>query len=160
MVVNFPIKLEDFSFSPLAKTLDSVSLDVNFTLSNQVKRLGNSSVFTIPFMETIYNSNIIKEEKRKYDIDYYRYEELDEYNNLIEIEIANSRKWTDLPADLVYNFKNSTYSITYKKLLNNKLEVNRKVVVDRTNIKPDKYSEFKTYVTKILEKESSFVSFQ
>lgn len=158
--VNMPVKLESFNFNNTANNDDSVTLDVSFVLSNQIKNLSNAFIFNIPFMITIYNSNIIKEESRQYDLDFYRYEEIDFYSNSIEIELPAGKKWSAIPENHIVSFKDTRYNLSFKKLANGNLLVTRTVSTDRSNITPDEYANFRAFILKILEKEEAFLSFQ
>jgi tetratricopeptide (TPR) repeat protein len=158
--VNMPVKLENYKFYHTENNDESVTLEVNFVLSNQVKSLSSSNIFNIPFMVTIFNINIIKEEKRKYDIDYYRYEEIDEYSNNIVIELPAGKKWTSVPQNHNVNFKGTQYELSFKKLSDGSLSVTRNVKTNRANITPDEYNDFRSFILQILEKEEAFLSFQ
>ncbi len=82
------------------------------------------------------------------------------YETNVEILLPEGKSFVELPQNENFSFKDITYSISYTQAIPNKLVVARKAVINRNNISPADYVEFKSFVTKILNAEGSYITFK
>ncbi|MBK8722863.1 MAG: DUF3857 domain-containing protein [Saprospiraceae bacterium] len=155
-----PIKLKKVDILGIDKLVDSVVINQEFSVTNEVKKIGNLFAFSIPFQEQIFNSTAINIPVRNYDFEYWNYENIDEYENEIVVNLPNERSFVDIPSNETFNFNNINYSISYTKVSKNKLVIKRNAQINRNNIKATDYNNFKTFVSKILEVEGAYLTFK
>ncbi|NND10015.1 MAG: hypothetical protein HKN96_02295, partial [Flavobacteriaceae bacterium] len=105
-------------------------------------------------------SDIISEEDRNYPIEYLNYENVDVYVTTYDIIIEEGQAFSEIPEDAFFSFKDHSYSITYKKVKPNHLKVEVNSTPSISNINPEDYEAFKTYVKNVLEVESAFIGYK
>jgi len=154
------VKINDISFTALDELKDSIGVNIDLNVSNEVKKIGAQSAFSIPFIDVVFTSSPFNLEKRNYDFEYWDYEDADEYETQIEINLPADKRFAEIPQSVNLNFKDITYSIKYTKTAPNKLLVVRKAKTSRNNIVPEDYTKFKTFVSKVIETEGAYVTFQ
>jgi predicted Zn-dependent protease len=155
-----PIKIKNVSFKALDDFYDSVSVTVDMVVSNNVKKMGAQSAFTIPFTDIIISAAPFNLEKRNYDFEYWSYEYADEYETQIEIVLPDEKVFLEIPQNENLSFNDITYSIVYNKVAPNKLLVTRKANINRNNITPEEYEKFKQFISKVIDKEGSYLTFK
>ncbi len=155
-----PIKIKSVKFDGLNENLDSIGVTTKLTATNQVKKIGAVSAFTIPYTDILFTASPFNPETRKYDFEYWAYESVDEYETGVDIVLPAEKSFVDTPTDENVSFHGITYSLKYKKIAPNKLNVVRKVNMNRENIKPEEYEEFKAFVSKIIDIEGMYITFK
>ena len=125
-----------------------------------MQQLGSLKVVSVPFIEVSYTKDLVNTDTRNYDINYASYETANEYQTEVLMNIAEGKKFTEIPENKTLEFKNHKYSIEYNLLKNNQLQVNRNVQLDWTNISKSDYVVFKKYVEDILAIEEQIIGFK
>jgi Transglutaminase-like enzymes, putative cysteine proteases len=154
-----PVKLESLSFIGLTGPNDSLDIKSNYTIKNEVISAGSMSMIKVPFIDLVATLESLSADKRKYPIEYWNYENIDAYETFINIEIPAGKKLLEYPPDINLHFKKSTYSLKFVQN-GNQLKITRLVNMERNDIKPEDYDEFKKFFNDIVEAESKYVVFK
>ncbi len=157
---NNPVKINNVSFTGLDELLDSIGVTVNFNVSNEVKKIGAQSAFTIPYNDVIISASPFNPEKRNYEFEYWNYENADDYETQIEIVLPSDKAFVEIPKSQKLTFNHISYTISFTKPAPNKLLVTRKAHITRSNIKPADYDAFKAFVSKVVDTEGAYVTFR
>lgn len=153
-------KLKSISFELINQNVDSVIVKTQFELNNQVNKIGDNNAFKLPFMDVIFNNTPFDPETRKYEFEYYSYENADMYETEMDIELPAGAIITSLPKPIVLNFKKLTYSFAATKMPNNHVRIIRKMQTDRSNISSSDYPEFRKFAMKVIEKEAEYITYK
>jgi hypothetical protein len=159
MFVN-PLSISNVRFEALDELEDSVSVSAKLLATNEVKKIGSVEAFTIPFFDIIFSVNPFTDETRKYDFEYWNYENADEYESVVEVTIPSGKVFEELPSNKDLSFHGIDYSISFASPVQNKVLVTRKVKMNRANIAPSEYAAFKEFATNILDIESTYISYK
>ena len=154
-----PVKVEDVSFKGLSDLVDSVSYKYTCTIKNEVAEVGDMSMFKIPFGDVVATIDNFSKETRQFPLEYWRYEDTDEYETIINIKIPAGKKLVELPKTQTFQFNKCTYSIQYKMTGGN-VTVTRKAKLIRENITSADYSAFKDFMNKIIKAEAKYIAFK
>lgn len=155
-----PIKIENVTFTALDERLDSISTTTQFSVSNEVKKIGAQSAFLVPYMSSIFTNDPINTDDRHYEIEYWNYENTDIYETYLDIFLPAEKSFVDVPQNQTLAFRDIRYSLTFDLLAPNHLHIERTGYINRNNIKPAEYVDFRSFVTKILELEGAYLTFK
>jgi len=133
---------------------------VLFNLNDKIKKLGKSKLIKLPNFYKPYTSNIINLEKRSYPIVYRDYESVDEYITDYTINIGKNHKFTEIPENEHFTYKNHDFTIKFVSPKDNILQVSINAKIDRRNISPEDYPTYKEFVQKILAVYDTFIGFK
>jgi hypothetical protein len=103
--------------------------------------------------------NFTKDE-RQFPLEYWQYENSDEYETRVTIEVPAGAHFIEVPKTETYTFRNSTYSIQYIPSGTRKLTIVRKAVLQRDDISPTEYKNMKDFFAKIVKAESKYIAFK
>ena len=157
---NNPIKVESVSFAGLEETTDSLIYKYNFRIKNEVVEVGEMKMFKIPFGDVIATIDNFSKDERAFPLEYWRYEDVDQYETVIHINIPAGKKFIEVPRAEVLTFGKSSYSIQYKLTGTNSLTVTRKASLVRKDISPKDYMTFKDFMNKIVKAEAKYIAFK
>lgn len=158
--LNKVISLESVKLVNNDKYADKIVFENTFTVSEKLQSIGSLKIMEIPYIDKVYTRDIIANEKRNYDIDYTAYENANEYNTEVVINIPQGKKFTEVPQGKELKFKGHTYTISYNLTGPNTLKVNRSVKLSWDNIKAADYPEYKKYVEDVLATEEEIIGFK
>lgn len=134
--------------------------ETKFTIPERLQSVGSLKISTIPFLDKVYTRNIIEENERNFDIAYTKYENCKEYNSEIILNIAEGKKFAEIPENKTLINKEHKYEISFELVKPNSLKINRRVTLSWDTIKKEDYPEFKKYVEDIIEIEKQIVGFK
>jgi tetratricopeptide (TPR) repeat protein len=154
-----PVKLETLSFQGLTGTGDSLIIESKYTIKNEVIDAGSIKMIKVPFIDIIATLESLSADKRVYPIEYWNYENTDVYETAVNIQIPAGKKLQEVPSDKNFSFKKSEYSLKFIKT-GNQLKVIRRANMNREDITPNDYDEFKKFFNNIVEAESKYIIFQ
>lgn len=154
------VKVEKASFTGLDKLVDSVSYTYNFSVKNEVVEVGDMGMIKVPFTDVIATLDNFSIDNRKFPIEYYSYENTDEYETVIRIRAPKGKTFFEIPRDESMSFKNCKYSIRFIKNQPDEVTVVRKATLIRDNIAPADYGAFQDFFNKIVKVESKYIGFK
>jgi hypothetical protein len=154
-----PVKLEALSFKGISELTDSVVTNYTYTVKNEVIEAGSMKMIKIPFIDVIASLENISADSRQFPIEYWKYENTDEYETVVTIQLPVGQKILEIPQNQNFSFKNSKYSIRYVKE-GEKLKVYRTAKLQRENIAAADYDQFKKFFNDIVEAESKYIVFK
>ena len=137
-----------------------ITFETKFTITEKLKSVGNLKITELPFLDKVYTRDIISLETRKYDIQYFNYENSLNYNNTIVLNIPENQKFTEVPESKSYQYKNHKYDIKFELIKPNSLKVIRTVATPWDNITVAEYADYKKYVDEIIATEEQIVGFK
>jgi tetratricopeptide (TPR) repeat protein len=155
-----PVKLDHVVFHGLTDNTDSVSYSFNATVQNEVVEVGDMHMIKIPFTDLIATMDNFTKDDRDFPLEYWQYENSDEYETRVTIEIPATAHFIEVPKPESYTFRNSTYSIQYIPSGTRKLTVVRKAVLQRDDIPPAEYKAMKDFFGKIVKAESKYIAYK
>ncbi|HEV3412377.1 MAG TPA: DUF3857 domain-containing protein [Puia sp.] len=155
-----PVKLDHVVFHGLADNSDSVSYTFNATVQNEVVEVGDMHMIKIPFTDVIATMDNFTKDERQFPLEYWQYENSDEYETRVTIEVPAGAHFIEVPKTETYTFRNSTYSIQYIPSGTRKLTIVRKAVLQRDDISPTEYKNMKDFFAKIVKAESKYIAFK
>ena len=116
-------------------------------------------MFKIPFGDVVATIDNFSKDSRQFPLEYWRYEDADEYETVINIRIPAGKKLIELPKTETFLFNKSTYSIQFKVTGSN-VTVTRKAKLVRENIASPDYNAFKDFMNKIIKAEAKYIAFK
>lgn len=158
--LNKTVSLESVKMLSNERFLSDLKYEVKFATSEKTQSVGSLSIFEVPYLDKVYTSDIIANEKRNYDIDYTSYERLNEYDTEVILNIAEGKKFTEIPQSREIAFKGHRYSIKYELLSPSSLKVSRRVETSWDTIKTIDYIDFKKYVEEALAAEKEIIGYK
>ncbi|SEP60967.1 transglutaminase domain-containing protein [Flavobacterium urocaniciphilum] len=158
--LNKTISFQEAKCASTDKFSDSVEFSTKFQVNEKLQQLGSLKVVSVPFIEVSYTKDLVNSDTRNYDIYYASYETTNEYQSEILMNIAEGKKFIEIPESKTLSFKNHKYVIEYNLLKNNQLQVKRNVQLDWSDISKTDYLEFKKYVEDILAIEEQIIGFK
>jgi predicted negative regulator of RcsB-dependent stress response len=138
----------------------AISFKSDLTINKKLSSIGSIKIMQLPIILHPYENSIIQLEERSYPIEYIQYENVDTYKIEYTIQIEEGQTFVEIPQSKTFKFKDHSYSITYKTLKQNKLEVVINCTTPYENILPEDYKEYKAYVKGILDAEIEYVGFK
>ncbi|RYU95789.1 transglutaminase domain-containing protein [Emticicia agri] len=159
LTANFTstIKVNSFTFQKLEPRADTASYTYEYTVDNEVKKVGSFKTLKIPFSDVVAKLDIFDEGQRVFDFDYNYYETVEYYDETITINLDNPTKFLEVPENVHLTFKGNVYDLAFTKIDDQHLKVKRTYQAERKNISVKDFEEFKTFITKVVEAENTSV---
>jgi predicted Zn-dependent protease len=154
------VKVQEISFKGLDELVDSVIYNYTYSVKNEVVEVGEMKMLKIPFTDVIATVDNFSLDKRQFPVEYWSYENTDEYETVIHLEAPKGKQFIEIPKDQSFTFRNNRYSIQFIKKQPDKLTIVRKASLQRDNISPAEYSEFLNFFNQIVKVESKYVVFK
>ncbi len=154
------IKINSFSFEKLEPRADSAKFTYDFTVENEVMKVGSFKTLKIPFSDVLAKLNIFEEGERTFDFNYNYYEPSDFYDESFTVNLDNSLKILEIPENIHLSFNGNRYDLEFQKINDQQMKVKRVYQVERKNISTKEFSDFKTFITKIIEAENTSLVFK
>jgi transglutaminase-like putative cysteine protease/predicted Zn-dependent protease len=154
-----PVKLESLSFTGLKELSDSLTTHYAYVVKNEVIEAGSMKMIKAPFIDVIATLENLSLDKREFPIEYWNYENTDAYETNITIQLAAGQKFLEIPENKNFSYKESSYSVKYV-MEGEKLKVHRSVNLQRQNIDPKDYEDFKKFFNEIVDSESKYIVFK
>lgn len=156
---------EDFTLDELSNVErinnDSlVKYTSKITLNKKINKIGSIKILQLPIVSKPYTSDIVSLDTRTYPIEYWQYENVDEYFNTYDLLIDSPMEFIEIPKDQKLKFKEHFYEITYLKLKENHLQIKVHAKPSLKTVSIEEYNEFKAYVTSILDAQKEFIGFK
>ncbi|MDY8135488.1 DUF3857 domain-containing protein [Aquimarina sp. 2201CG5-10] len=139
---------------------DDLNFDLLVTSKEKINKIGETKIIQLPKITNAYSSDIINTENRKYPIEYIQYETIDHYITHYNVHIEPNQKFTEIPKNQSYTYKNHSFKIDYTLIKSNHLKVSIESKTDLKNIPIKEYDEFKKYVTAVLEAKDTFIGYK
>jgi predicted Zn-dependent protease len=153
------VSLDFVKFQGLSTLSDSVKINYNYSVKNEVIEAGSMKMIKLPFLDVVASLDNFATETRTFPIEYADYENVDEYESIITIRPSVSQKFVEIPANQQFSFKSNSFSITYKKL-GDTIVVHRIGKLERNVIESVDYAAFKKFLNDIIEAESKYLIFK
>lgn len=154
------VKVDSVSFSGLDELSDSASYRYTCTVQNEVTEVGNMHMLKIPLGDVIASVDNFSEDERNFPVEYWKYEDADEYETSVTIQAPAGTQFIELPKNESYVFRGSTYSIQYITRGPGELTVIRKATLQRDDVQPGQYKEMRDFFSKIVKAESKYIVFK
>ncbi|HRI62267.1 MAG TPA: DUF3857 domain-containing protein, partial [Saprospiraceae bacterium] len=155
-----PVSVKNVAFGALDELRDTLQFRVNYTVRNEVIEIGELKTFRVPFYYYFLKPDAFQEETRNYPVNYWEYEDADEYREDILIEAPEGKQFTEIPKDATLTFAGTTYSLTYEKKSPTSLRVVRHIKASRANIPVKDYAAFRTFLDEVVAAENRYVAFK
>ena len=136
-----------------------LAINIRCTVKNEVAEVGDMSMFKMPFGDVVATIDNFSKDSRQFPLEYWRYEDTDEYETVINIKIPAGKKLVELPKTRAFQFNKSSYSIQYKMTGGN-VTVTRKAKLFRENVTSADYNAFKDFMNKIVKAEAKYIAFK
>jgi tetratricopeptide (TPR) repeat protein len=154
------IQLSELSFTGLDELVDSVTYSLSLKAKNELIEVGDMNMFKIPYGELIATLDVVSKEERNLPFEYWRYEDIDQYETIVEVNIPVGKKIVELPKSELFQFGANTYSLDFKQINDQKLQITRKASLLRKDIAVKDYPALKDFFNKIVKAESKYIAFK
>ncbi len=155
------IKMQEVKFLELDKLNDSVSYSYAYKVKNEVSEIGSLNTFKVIYPDVVATLDNFSADTRLYPIQYWSYEDTDVYETTVNVTVAPTQKFIELPASETLVFGDIKYSLQYSLKAPNKLVIVRKFSNSRQQvIAPEDYEKFKTFFEKIVKAEQKFIAYK
>jgi hypothetical protein len=154
------IELKSLKSMDYKRDEGSISFNTILDLDLEINEIGEYYTFKVPKFINPYSEEIIKLKTRNYPIDYKQYENSDYYQEMIEINLSKAYKFVEIPQGNNYTYKGHDFSIEYKLVKPNVLEIDLMSKVNSDNISPDEYQKFKSFVRKVLDTKDTLIKYK
>lgn len=154
------VNVNSLNFKGLDSLGSTVSYICGYTVTDEVSELGDIQMIKPPFGDLVATMDNFSSTDRTYPIEYYRYEDADEYETIIEISAPAGAVFIEIPKDVSFSFKGSTYSLAFLKKDQQHLIITRKAHVKRADIAPEDYAAMKQFLSNIVKAEGKFIAFK
>ena len=158
--LNKTISLESGKLLENDRFSERIKYETKFSISEKVQSVGSLKIVEVPYVDKVYTRDIITNEKRNYDIDYSAYERMNAYDTEVILNIAEGKKFAEVPESREFVYRGHKYSISYELLSPNSLKVTRRVNTPWDNIKTADYPEFKKFVEEVLAAEEEIIGYK
>jgi len=154
------IKLQNIKLIKNTPFDESIEFETQLSINEKIKNVGSLKIIDLPFIDKVYTRDIIMKESRNYDINYISYENNSGYNSTLILNIPTDKKFTEIPENKTYTFKNHSYVINFELIKPNSLKVTRIVKTPWDNIPTSEYAVYKKYVEEVIANEEQIVGFK
>lgn len=151
------VNLNSVSFRNLENTSDSIECIYNYVVQDALIDIGNLQSFQINYPDVIATLNHFTKETRDFPVEYWSYEDTDNYDTEVNISVPAGKTFVQLPSDQKLKFGESVYSIQFKQKSPNQLTITRKANLDRKNIDTSKYKDMRAFFDSIVKMESKYI---
>lgn len=142
------------------KEIDTISFNTIFDVHSKIQKFGKFKLFKAPLFFKAYTADIVNLEKRNYPISYKEYENVDEYIINYTISLKDGQQFSELPENTLLTYKGHKFSITYTKKNEALLKINIVAVIDKSDISPEEYPNYKKFVKQVLETNDNVIGFK
>jgi hypothetical protein len=153
-------KVHEYSMVNLDNLEKEFALEIDMTLEDEVKSIGSLKTFTVPFFEMIAMIDDFPDEERNHAFNYWEYEDIDQYNTSIEITIAESQEFVEIPEGVRINNEFMQFEITIERIAPNKLKISRLVRPITETLPSEKYEAFRECMKQVAKAEETYVAFK
>lgn len=154
------VKLQQVSFKDLDKLDDSVSYSYTYKVKNEVSQIGTLKTFRIIFPDVVASLDNFSADSRSYPIEYWSYEDADNYQTTVNILAPAGKKFVEIPASQTFTFKDMKFTLTYTLKAPDKLTITREFTNGRQNIPAADYDGFKAFFEKVVAAEQNFIAYK
>lgn len=158
--LNKTVKINDIKLNENNKYDSSISFSVDFDINDRLQRIGKMRFTNVPSIVQPYTRGVVALEQRRFPIFYPFYEDANHYYSETILNIDKESKFTEVPDNQKFSYKNHQYEIRYELLNDQSLKVIREVHIPFDDVAVNDYTEFKRYIDKIIEQEESVVAFE
>ena len=154
------VKVDQVNFNGLDKLDDSVMYTYNYTVKNEISEIGSLKTFRVAYPDVVASLDKFSSETRISPVEYWTYEDADDYETVVNITAPAGKKFVELPASETLSFKGIQFAIKYTLKTPDKLVITRKFTSDRQNVSASDYPAFKTFFEKIVRAEQKFIAYK
>lgn len=154
------VKLQQVSFKDLEKLDDSVLYTYSYKVKNEISQIGTLKTFRVVFPDVVASLDNFSADTREYPIEYWSYEDADNYQTTINITAPLGKKFVEVPTSQTYTFKDMKFTLTYLLKAPDKLTITREFSDGRKNIPAADYDAFKTFFEKVVAAEQNFIAYK
>ncbi len=155
------VKLSSVSFKDLKNLSDSVEYAYAYKVKNEVAEIGSLRTFKISYPDVVASLDNFSSDTRDYPVEYWRYEDTDDYNTLVTVIAPAGTSFIEVPATETLSFGDLKYSLQYKLLAPGKLQVTRTFHNSRQQqVDAKDYPAFKAFFEKIVKAEQKFIAYK
>ena len=154
------IKMLDLSFKALDQLNDSIEYAYSYRVKDEISEIGSIKAFRIIYPDIVASLINFSAETRMYPVEYWSYEDIDDYESVVNITAPPGSKFIELPVTENFSFRDMKFSIQYTLKAPNKLTITRKFSSSRQNIPAVDYAGFKVFFEKIVKAEQKFISYK
>ncbi len=154
------VKLEQVSFKDLDKLDDSVAYSYSYKVKNEISQIGSLKTFRIVYPDVVASLDNFSADTRSYPIEYWSYEDADNYQTTVNITAPAGTKFVELPVSQSFTFKDMKYILRYSLKAPDKLMITREFSNGRQNIAAADYVGFKSFFEKIVAAEQNFIAYK
>jgi hypothetical protein len=155
-----PLNIKALSFGDLNKPQDTVQYKVRYAVKNEIIEIGELNTFKIPFHNIFINADAFPEETRVHPVNYWEYEDTDQYLETITVQIPNGKSITELPKNVDLSFEGIHYTLKYTQSAPGTLQVVREIVTKRDSIPAEKFEAFRVFTEGVISAETRWVAFK
>ncbi|MBI1225468.1 MAG: DUF3857 domain-containing protein [Bacteroidetes bacterium] len=155
-----PVSVKEVSFGNFESSADTLNYNTTYAVKNEVIEIGDLKTFKVPYFYTFLEANDFALEQRNFPINYWNYENKDEYLEDLTINLPEGLEFTEVPKDIALNFKGTTYNIKFEKMNPRKIRVVRNIKIKRDVIPAADYPAFKQFLEDALAAESKYLAFK
>ena len=154
------VKVDKVSFKDLDNLEDSVVYTYSYKVKDEISEIGSLKTFRIAYPDIVASLDNFSADTRLYPIEYWRYEDTDMYETIVNISAPAGTKFTELPASENLSFKDMKFSIQYLLKTPGKLTIIRKFTNLRQNIPATDYTAFRSFFESIVKAEQRFIAYK
>ncbi len=136
------------------------TIQTDISIDNEIKTIGGLKVFKPIFFEKIATSNEFQEKNRKYPVLYWDYENFDQYETEVTINLPENTVIEELPQSNEIKSFFLTYKTEINEVKSNQLIISRTVQIDRRIILPSQYAEFLNTLNEIIKAEDIYIAYR
>ena len=156
-----PVTLEGFSFQNIDNLEDTMVVNTDYTVKNEVINVGDLNMIKPPFLDVVVTVDIFNNEPRKYPFEYNQYENVDNYDTEITIELPAGKSFDQVPGNVQSTFNDMKYNLSYEKVAPNRLVIKRTFLTNtRATISPEDHSKMRDFFNLIVKAEQKYISFK
>ncbi|TAE73292.1 MAG: DUF3857 domain-containing protein [Bacteroidetes bacterium] len=158
-----PISVESVKYPKNLNTDLSDSLDYEYTYSvkNEILEIGSLKTFKVPYADIFANINSFTEKERQHRIEFWKYQDTPEFEEVITVSIPQGTKLIDIPQDVKLEGKVAKVEFYFKKIKDDTLKITKKTkLTPNAVVLPQEYDEFKKFLTQLSDIEGKYVTFK
>lgn len=154
------VKMDKLNFKDLVQLNDSVEYSYSYRVKNEIAEIGSLKTFRVVYPDVVASLDNFTADTRTYQLEYWKYENADSYETVVNINAPAGTKFVELPASESHSFKDMKFTIQYTLRSPNKLVITRKFTNGRQNIPASDYASFKSFFEKVVKAEQKFVAYK
>lgn len=157
---NSQVIVKNADFSKLEPRATKAIYDYDFTVENELLKVGSFTTLKLPFADVLATIKIFDEEERTHVFDFKYYETTDSYDETIEITIPEGNTFLEIPENLSLEYKGNKYILQFEQLNERTIKVQRVYTTNRENIAPEDFKDFEVFIKKVIEAEKTHLVFK